>query len=75
MKSTPSRLVIATVLIIGTAHVLPVIAAREMIVLAVIFTAFAVLKFVFRATCCIAFKVLKWAFIIAVTGLILATLF
>ncbi|NCB83670.1 MAG: hypothetical protein EOM44_04100 [Bacteroidia bacterium] len=75
MKSIPLRLIIATVLIIGTVYAVSVIATEETITLALIFTTFAVLKFIVRATLFLFFKLLKWAFIIAVIGLILATLF
>ena len=75
MKSIPLRLIIATVLILGTVYAVSVIATEETITLALIFTTFAVLKFIVRATLFLFFKLLKWAFIIAVIGLILATLF
>lgn len=75
MKSIPLRLIIATVLIIGTVYAVSVIVTEETITLALIFTVFAVLKFIVRATLYLFFKLLKWAFIIAVIGLILATLF
>ena len=75
MKSIPLRLIIATVLIIGTVYAVSVIATEETITLALIFTTFTVLKFIVRATLFLFFKLLKWAFIIAVIGLILATLF
>ena len=75
MKSTPLRLIIATILIIGTVYAVSVIATKEVITLALIVTAFTVLKFIIRTTLYIFFKVLRWAFIIAVIGLILVTLF
>ncbi len=75
MKSIPLRLIIATVLIIGMVYAVSVIATEETITLALIFATFAVLKFIVRATLFLFFKLLKWAFIIAVIGLILATLF
>ena len=75
MKSIPLRLIIALILIIGTVYAVSVMATKEMITLAMIFTALAVLKFIIRTTLYIFFKVLKWAVIIAVIGLILMTLF
>lgn len=75
MKSIPLRLIIALILIIGTVYAVSVIATKEVITLALIVTAFTVLKFIIRTTLYIFFKVLRWAFIIAVIGLILATLF
>ena len=74
MKSIPLRLIVALILIIGTVYAVSVIATEETVTLAMIFTAFMVLKFIIRATLYIVFKVLKWAVIIAVIGLILATL-
>lgn len=75
MKSIPLRLIIALILIIGTVYAVSVIATEETVTLAMIFTAFMVLKHIIRTTLYIVFKVLKWAVIIAVIGLILATLF
>ncbi len=75
MKSIPLRLIIALILIIGTVYAVSVIATQEMVTLALIVTAFTVLKFIIRTTFYIFFKVLRWALIIAVIGLILATLF
>lgn len=74
MKTIPLRLIAALILIIGTVYAVSVIATEETVTLAMIFTAFMVLKFIIRATLYIVFKVLKWAVIIAVIGLILATL-
>lgn len=74
MKSTPLRLIIATILIIGTVYAVSVIATKEMITLALIVTAFTVLKFIIRTTLYIVFQVVKRAVIIAVIGLLLATL-
>ncbi len=75
MKTISLRLIVALILIIGTVYAVSVILTKEMVTLAMIFTAFAVLKFIIRTTLYIFFKVLRWAFIIAVIGLILATLF
>lgn len=75
MKRIPLRLIIALILIIGTVYAVSVILTKEVITLALIVTAFTVLKFIIRTTLYIFFKVLRWAFIIAVIGLILATLF
>lgn len=75
MKSIPLRLIIALTLIIGTVYAVSVIATQETETLAMIFVAFMVLKFIIRTTLYILFKVLKWAVIIVVIGLILATLF
>ena len=75
MKSTPLRLIIVLILIIGTVYAVSVMATKEVITLALIVTAFAVLKFIVRTTLYIFFKVLKWAIIIAVIELILASLF
>ena len=75
MKSTPLRLIIVLILIIGTVYAVSVMATKEVITLALIVMAFAVLKFIVRTTLYIFFKVLKWAIIIAVIELILASLF
>lgn len=75
MKTIPLRLIIALILIIGTVYTVSVIATPETITLLMILTAFAVLKFIIRKTLYLFFKVLKWAVILAVIGLILATLF
>lgn len=75
MKTISLRLIVALILIIGTVYAVSVILTKEMVTLAMIFTAFAVLKFIIRTTLYIFFKVLRCAFIIAVIGLILATLF
>jgi hypothetical protein len=75
MKSIHLRLIIALILIIGTVYAVSVIATRETITLAMIITAFAIFKFIVRTTLCLFFKVLKWAVIIVVIGLILASLF
>lgn len=75
MKRIPLRLIIALFAIIGTVYAVSVILTKDVVALAMIFTAFTVLKFIIRTTLCIFFKVLRWAFIIAVTGLILMTLF
>ncbi len=75
MKPILLRLIIAITLIIGTVYAVSVIATQEMITLAMIFTAFMVLKLIIRTTLYIFFKVLKWAFIIVVIGLLLASLF
>lgn len=75
MKRIPLRLIIALILIIGTVYAVSVILTKEMVTLAMIVTVFTVLKFIIRTTLYIFFKVLRWAFIIAVIGLILATLF
>ena len=74
MKSIPLRLIVALILIIGTMYAVSVIATEETGTLVMIFTVFWVLKFIIRTTLYIVFKVLKWAVIIAVIGLILATL-
>lgn len=75
MKTIPLRLIIALLLISGTVYAVSVIATRETVTLAVIIMAFMVLKFIICTTLCIVFKVLKWAVIIAVIGLIIASLF
>lgn len=75
MKSTPLRLKIALILIIGTVYAVLVIATKEVTTLALIVTAFTVLKFIIRTTLYIFLKALKWVVILAVIGLILATLF
>lgn len=75
MKTIPLRLIIATALIIGTVYAVSVILTQEMITLAMIFVAFMALKFIVRTTLYIVFQVVKWAVVIAVIGLILATLF
>ncbi len=75
MKTIPLRLIIASILIIGTVYAVSLIATPETMTLTMIFVAFTVLKFIIRTTLYIAFKVLKWAVIIAVIGLILATFF
>ena len=75
MKSTPLRLTIALILIIGTVYAVSVIVTKEILTIAILFIAFAVVKFIVRTMLYIFFKVLKWAVIIAVIGLILATLF
>ena len=74
MKTTPLRLITTTALIIGTVFAVSVIATQEMVTLAMIITAFMALKSIIRTTLYIVFKVLKWTFIIAVIGLILATI-
>ena len=75
MKTIPLRLIAALILIIGTVYAVSVIATKEVITLTLIVTAFTVLKFIIRTTLYTFFKVLRWAFIIAVIGLILMTLF
>ena len=75
MKSIPLRLIIALTLIIGTVYAVSVIATPETITLVMIFVAFTVLKFIIRTTLNIVFKVLKWAVILAVIGLLLASFF
>ena len=75
MKTIPLRLMIALTLIIGTVYAVSVILTKETITLLMILTAFAVLKLIIRTTLYIFFKVLKWAFIIVVIGLLLASLF
>lgn len=75
MKSTSLRLIIAFILIIGTVYAVSVIATPETITLVMIFVAFTVLKFIIRTTLNIVFKVLKWAVILAVIGLLLASFF
>ena len=74
MKTIPFRLIIALTLIIGTVYAVSVIATEETVTLAMIFTAFMVLKFIIRATLYIVFKVLKWIVIIALIGLMLSYL-
>jgi hypothetical protein len=74
MKTIPLRLIIALILIIGTVYAVSVIATPETITLLMILTAFAVLKFIIRTTLYIVFKVLKWAVILAVIGLLIASL-
>lgn len=74
MKSIPLRLIIALTLIIGTVYAVSVIATQEMVTLVMIVTAFMLLKFIICTTLYIFFKVLKWAVVIAVIGLILATI-
>ncbi|MGI6049030.1 MAG: hypothetical protein ACOYEG_13665 [Petrimonas sp.] len=75
MKSIPLRLIVALFLIIGAVYAVSVIATSETIILAMILTAFMLLKFIIRATLYIVFKVLKWVIIIALIGLILISLF
>ncbi|HMM16745.1 MAG TPA: hypothetical protein PKC47_04330 [Petrimonas sp.] len=75
MKTIPLRLIIALILIIGTVYAVSVILTPETITLLMILTAFAVLKFIIRTTLYLFFKVLKWAVILAVIGLLLASLF
>ena len=74
MKTIPLRLIIGLILIIGTVYAVSVIATPETITLVMIFVAFTVLKFIIRTTLNIVFKVLKWAVILAVIGLLLASL-
>ena len=74
MKSTSLRLIIAFILIIGTVYAISVIITPEMVTLLMILTAFAVLKLIIRTTLCIFFNVLKWAVIIALIGLLFASL-
>ena len=75
MKTIPLRLIVALFLIIGTVYAVSVIATPETITLVMIFVAFTVLKFIIRTTLNIVFKVLKWAVILAVIGLLLASFF
>lgn len=75
MKTTPLRLIIALILIIGTVYAVSVILTQEAIALILILTAFGVLKFIIRTALYIFFKLLKWALIIAVFGLLFASLF
>ncbi|MFV0390341.1 MAG: hypothetical protein ACK5KP_00380 [Paludibacteraceae bacterium] len=75
MKTIPLRLIIGLILIIGTVYAVSVIATPETITLVMIFVAFTVLKFIIRTTLNIVFKVLKWAVILAVIGLLLASFF
>ena len=75
MKTIPLRLIIALTLIIGTVYAVSVIVTPEMVTLLMILTAFAALKFIVRTTLYILFNVLKWAVIIALIGLIFASLF
>ena len=75
MKSIPLRLIIAITLIIGTVYAVSVMLTKEMVTIIVLLTVFAVLKFIVRTTLYIVFQIIKWAVIIAVIGLILATLF
>ena len=75
MKAIPLRLIIALILIIGTVYAVSVILTKEILTIALLFIAFAVVKFIVRTMLYIFLKVLKWAFIIAVIGLILASLF
>ena len=74
MKSIPLRLIVALFLIIGTVYAVSVILTKETITLLMILTAFAVLKLIIRTTLCIFFNVLKWAVIIALIGLLFASL-
>ena len=74
MKSTSLRLIIAFILIIGTVYAVSVIATKETVTFVMIFVDFMLLKFIINTTLYILFKVLKWAVIIAVIGLILATI-
>ena len=75
MKTIPFRLIIALTLIIGTVYAVSVIVTQEMVTLLMILTAFAMLKFIIRTTLYIFFKLLKWAVIIALIGLLLTSLF
>ncbi len=74
MKTIPLRLIIALILIIGTVYAVSVILTPKMIMLSMILTAFAVFKFIIRTTLYIVFKVLKWAVILAVIGLLASIL-
>ena len=74
MRTIPLRLIIALILIIGTVYAVSVIATPETITLTMIFVAFTMLKFIIRTTLYIVFKVLKWTVILAVIGLLLASL-
>ncbi len=74
MKTIPLRLIIGLILIIGTVYAVSVILTPETITLLMILTAFAVLKFIIRTTLYLFFKVLKWAVILAVIGLLFASL-
>lgn len=74
MKTIPLRLIIALILIIGTVYAVSVIATPETITLLMIITVFTVLKFIIRTTLYLFFKVLKWGVILAVIGLLLASL-
>lgn len=74
MKTVPLRLITATALIIGTVYTVSVIASREMILLAMLFIVFSMVKFIIRTTLYIVFQVLKWTVIIAVIGSLLASL-
>ena len=74
MKTIPLRLIIGLILIIGTVYAVSLIATPETITLVMIFVAFTVLKFIIRTTLYVVFKVLKWAVILAVIGLLLASI-
>ncbi len=75
MKSTPLRLKIALILIIGTVYAVLVIVTKDVATLTMIVAAIVVVKLIMRATLYIFFNVLKWVVIIVVIGLILASLF
>ncbi len=74
MKTIPLRLVTAIALIIGTVYAVSVILTREAVTLILILTVFGVLKFIIRTTLYLFFKLLKWAVIIALIGLLFASL-
>ncbi len=74
MKTIPLRLITAIILIIGTVYAVSFILTHETITLILILAAFAVLKFIIRTTISIVFNVVKWAVIIAVIGLLFASL-
>lgn len=74
MKTIPLRLMTAIALIIGTVYSASIILTQETVTLILILTAFGVLKFIIRTTLYLFFKLLKWAVIIALIGLLFASL-
>jgi hypothetical protein len=74
MKTIPLRLITAIALIIETVYAVSVILTREAVTLILILTAIGVLKFIIRTTLYLFFKLLKWAVIIALIGLLFASL-
>lgn len=75
MKTTLLRLMIATTMIIGTVYTVSFILTQEMTAISMLLIAFAIVKFIVRTTLYIVFRVAKWVVVIAVIGLLLASLF
>lgn len=66
---------IATTMIIGTVYTVSFILTQEMTAISMLLIAFAIVKFIVRTTLYIVFRVAKWVVVIAVIGLLLASLF